>query len=105
MIAIGCQFLQKNAAGDGVKGFAEVWVDYVNSLSLTYQMNRLFMERGEAGQAGPALCESMLVGLDPLTVLHMLHDCTQDDLFRDFSRCFNLCSVQWHIQLSHGKNM
>ena len=76
-------FLQKNTVGDGVKGFAEVWVDYVNSLSLTYQMSPLLMERGEAGQAGPASCEPMLTSPDLPDVPHVLCDLPQDDVLHN----------------------
>lgn len=31
--ATGSQFLQENAVGDSVKGFSEVWVDNIHSLS------------------------------------------------------------------------
>jgi len=36
---MGCQLLQQNTVGDSVKGFAEVYVDYINSLCLIHQMN------------------------------------------------------------------
>ena len=38
--ATGCQLLQENTVGDSVKGFAEVWLDHSNSLSLIHQAGR-----------------------------------------------------------------
>ncbi|KAJ7402286.1 RNA-directed DNA polymerase from mobile element jockey [Pitangus sulphuratus] len=34
---MSCQLFQENSAGDGVKGFAEVQVDYIHSLPLIHQ--------------------------------------------------------------------
>ena len=39
--------------GGCVKGFAEVLVDYVNSLSLIHQAGHLVIEGDEVGQTGP----------------------------------------------------
>jgi len=52
--ATGCQLPQENTLGDSVKGFAEVQVDYINSLSLIDQLGQLVIE-DQVGQAGPSL--------------------------------------------------
>ena len=56
-----------------VKGFAEAWVNCINSLSFIHQLSHPIIERGEVGQAGP----------DPLAVLHTSYGYTQDDLFHN----------------------
>jgi len=48
-----CQLPQENTVGGCVKGFAEVLVDYVNSLSLIHQAGHLVIEGDEVGQTGP----------------------------------------------------
>ena len=68
--------------GDSVKGFAEVQVDDINSLSLIHQAGHSTAE-DQVGQAGSAFHEPVLSGPDPLAVLHMLCDVTQDYLFHD----------------------
>ena len=49
---MGCQPLQDNTVGDCVKGFADVYVDYINSLSLMFQAGHLVIEGDEVGQGG-----------------------------------------------------
>jgi len=49
---MGCQPLQDNTVGDCVKGFADVYVDYINSLSLIFQASHLVIEGDEVGQGG-----------------------------------------------------
>ena len=66
---MGCQPLQENTVGDSVKGFTEVKVDYINSLSLIHQTGHLIIELDHVGQAGPAFHEPVLAGPDLLVVL------------------------------------
>ena len=73
---MGCQLLQENAVGDSVKDFAEVYVDYINSLSFTHQVGHSVIKGDQVGQARPAFHEPMLAGPDPLIILHVLCDCT-----------------------------
>jgi len=40
----------------------------------------------QVGQAGPVFHEPMLAGPDPLVVLHMTGECTQDDRFHNLYR-------------------
>lgn len=47
------------------------------------QASHLVIEGDAIGQAGLAFHEPMLSGSDPLVVLHMLYDCSQDDLFQN----------------------
>ncbi|KAJ7427764.1 hypothetical protein WISP_04174 [Willisornis vidua] len=47
------------------------------------QVGHLVMEGDQAGEAGPAFHQPMLAEPDPLVVLYMLCDCTQDDLLRN----------------------
>jgi len=61
-----------------------VWVDWVNSLFFIHQMVHLVIEGDEAGQVGPAFHESILSGLGPLVVTHMLSDLTQNNLHHAF---------------------
>lgn len=63
--AMCCQLLQENTVGDRVKGFAEVRVDRIHSLSLIHQVGHLVIEGDEVGQAGLAFHEPMLAGPDP----------------------------------------
>ena len=49
--------------GDSVKSFAEIHVDYVNSLSFIHQAGHSIIEGDQVGQAGPDFCEPMLAGL------------------------------------------
>ncbi|XP_046765531.1 uncharacterized protein LOC124417648 [Gallus gallus] len=42
--ATDCRLLHENTVGDSVKGFAEVWVDYINSPSLTHQTGHSIVE-------------------------------------------------------------
>ena len=66
--------------GDSVKGFAEVQVNDINSLSFIHQAGHSTAE-DQVGQAGPAFHEPVLSGPDPLAVLPMLCDLIPDDLF------------------------
>ena len=66
--ATGCQLLQENTVGDSVKGFAEVQLDYINSLSFIQQADHLIIEEDPIGQAGSAFCEPMLARPDPPVV-------------------------------------
>ena len=54
------QFPQENTVRDHVKGFVEVSVNYINSLSLIYQSGYPVLEGDEVGQARPAFHEPML---------------------------------------------
>ena len=60
--------------GDSVKGFAEVYVDYINSLSLVYQSGHPVIEGDEVGQARPAFHEPVLAGPDPMDAMYVLCD-------------------------------
>jgi len=48
--ATDCQLLQENAVGDSVKDFAEVYVDYINSLSFTHQVGHSVIKGDQVGQ-------------------------------------------------------
>ncbi|KAK4823264.1 hypothetical protein QYF61_000231 [Mycteria americana] len=85
--AMSSQFLQENAVGNHVKGFTEVYIDNIHSLSLIHQVGHLLIEGDQVGQAGPAFPEPMLAGPDPLVILYMPCDSTQDDL---------LHQLPWH---------
>ena len=76
---MGCQ-LPQNTVGDSVKGFPEIYIDYINSPSLIHQLGHFIVEGDQVGQAGPALGEPMLAGPDLLVVLHMQCDVPQDVL-------------------------
>jgi len=52
--ATSCQLLQANTVGDSVKGLAEVYVDYINSLPLFHELGHLVIEADQVGQATPA---------------------------------------------------
>ena len=71
--------------GDSVKGFAEVQVDYVNSISLIDHVGHSIIEKNQVGQAGPAFHELMLAGPDSPVLLHMPCDLPQDQLFHNLS--------------------
>ncbi|KAK4807797.1 hypothetical protein QYF61_023630 [Mycteria americana] len=83
--AMSSQFLQENAVGNRVKGFTEVQIDNIHSLSLIHQAGHLVVEGDQVGQAGPAFPEPMLAGLDPLVIFYMPCDGTQDDLLHQLS--------------------
>jgi len=80
------QFPQENTAGDPVKGFAEVQVDYFNRLSLIYQSGHPVEEGDEVGQARPAFHKPVLAGPDPLDAMQVPCDLTQDYLLHNFPR-------------------
>ena len=69
--------------GYRVRGFAEVEVDYINSLYFIYQFDHVVIEGDEVGQAGPAFYEPV-AGPDPLDATRELCDLTQDDLLHNF---------------------
>ena len=71
--------------GDSAKGFPEGWVDYVNSLSLIHQESHSIIGGVQFVQALPVFHEPMLSRPDPLNVLHMPSDLTQDDLFHNLT--------------------
>lgn len=48
-------------------------------------MGHLVLKGDEAGQTGPDFHESMLAGSDPLAILHVLCDITQDDLLHNLA--------------------
>ena len=50
---------------DSVKGFAEVYVDYINSLSLVYQSGHPVIEGDEVGQAHHPFMNLCWLGLIP----------------------------------------
>jgi len=77
--AMGCQLLQGNTVGDSVKGFVKLQADYVNSLALIHQAGHSIIRGAQVFQAGPAFQEPMLAGSDPLVVLHVPCDATQDE--------------------------
>ena len=83
--ATSCQLLQENTVGDSVEGFAEILVDYMKNFFLIHQADHLNIEEDQFGQAGLVIREPMLAGSDPLVVLHILCDLSQDYLFHNFS--------------------
>ena len=60
--------------GDHVKGLAEIWVDYMNSIYLIHHMGHLVVEGDEVGQAGLAFQEPILAVSDPPVVPHTVRD-------------------------------
>ena len=77
------QFLQQNAMEDSIKGYTKVQVDNIHSLSLIHYAGHVVVGGDQVCQAGPAFHNPMLAGPDPLVVLHMPHDGTQDDLLHN----------------------
>ena len=65
--------------GNSAKGLTKVQVDNISSLSLIHWAGHLVIEGDQVGQAGPAFHEAMLGGPDPLAVLHMPVEHTQED--------------------------
>ena len=61
------------------KVLTKVQVDNIHSLSFILWVGHLVIERDQVGQAGPAFCEPMLAGPDPLVVLHMPGERTQGE--------------------------
>ena len=70
--------------GDSVKGFTKVQADNIHSLSLTYYMGHPVIGGDQVGRAGPAFHEAMLAGPDPLVVLHLPSELTQDEPLNNF---------------------
>jgi len=65
--------------GNSVKGLTKVQVDNIHSLSFIREACHLVTEGDNLGQAGPAFHESMLAGPDPLIVLLVPSERTQDE--------------------------
>jgi len=66
--------------GDGIKGFTQVQVDYIHSLSLIHQVGHLGIEGDEVAQAaGPAFCEPMLSHMSYVIALSMICSITFPD--------------------------
>ncbi|KAJ7403659.1 hypothetical protein WISP_149712 [Willisornis vidua] len=82
----GCQLFQQYAVGDSVKGFAEVQIDHIHSLPLIHLVGHLIVKGDQVGQTEPALPKSVLTGSEPLSILKVLCDHTQDDLLHSLSR-------------------
>ena len=55
--------------GDSIEGFAEVYVDYINSLSLFHQVGHLIIEGDQVGQAGPVFHEHVMASPDLLVTM------------------------------------
>ena len=72
--------------GNHVKGLTKVQVDDIHSLSFILQLGHVVIEGDQVGQAGPAFDEPMSAGPDPLDVLHMPGEHTQDELFHNLPR-------------------
>ena len=71
--------------GDNVKGFAEVWVDFINSLSLIHQMGHSVIKGDQVGQARPAFHEPILARHDSPDIPHVLCDLPYDDLLHNLA--------------------
>ena len=69
--------------GDSVKGFTKVWAENIHSLSLIHWVGHQVIEGDQVGQAGPAFREPTLAGPDPLAVLHLPGELTQDEPFHN----------------------
>jgi len=74
---------------NSVKGLTKVQVDNIHRLSVIHKAGYLAIEGDQVGQAGPAFHESMLAGPDPLVVLHMASESTQDE---------SLHNLAWHLR-------
>jgi len=60
-------------------------VDNVPSHSFIHLVGHLVIKGDQVGQAGHAFHEPMLAGPDPLVVLHMPGERTQDEWFRNLN--------------------
>ncbi|KAF4795904.1 hypothetical protein TURU_088662 [Turdus rufiventris] len=70
---MGCQFLKEYPVGHTIKGFTIYRYTHPHSSSFKYV----------SVTEGPAFAKLGLARPDPLVVLHVLHNGTQEDLFHD----------------------
>jgi len=66
---VGSQLLHKNVVGDSVKGFTEVWVDHIESLTFIHWAGRFVLEQSQVCQTESTIHEPMLTGPDPMVDL------------------------------------
>ncbi|KAJ7404977.1 hypothetical protein WISP_142313 [Willisornis vidua] len=81
-----CQLFQQYTVGDSVKGLAEVQTDHIHSLPLIHHVGYLIIKGDQVDQTGPGPPKPMLAGSNPLSILQVLCDCTQDDLLHNLAR-------------------
>ena len=81
----GCQLLQENTVGDSIKGFAEVSIDYVNSLSLILLLKQY--------------CLSSCVLLSIFSDKKKNISAERSKFLQDFPQANYLCGVQLSVRL------
>ena len=71
--------------GNSVKGLTTVQVDDIHSLTFIHWVGHLVIAGDQDGQVGPAFHEPMLAGPNPLVVLHVPGERTQDESLHNLS--------------------
>ena len=66
---MGSQLLHEDGVGDSIKGFTEVQVDHISSLTFNYHAGHLVIEQNQVCQTGSTIHKPMLIGPDPLVDL------------------------------------
>lgn len=80
---VDSQILHKDAVGDSIKDSAEVQADTSTAFPSSAEWVHLAIAGDQVAQAGPALPKPILARPDPLAVLYVPCDRTQDDLLYD----------------------
>lgn len=84
MACLACQLFKECAAGDSIKVLKTLKMYFPTSTACPHSLGRsLGHKRRSSCQAGPAFPKPLLAGPDLLVVVHMLCDCSPDDLLHE----------------------